>query len=198
MSFSLGLSSGGGSYIRFSPSINAWTLGKEEVALKKVLVDLDSIRTGWGLMAEGQTPQWIWDDVVGKRSVKPEGEFKRGFSVQLYLGPERGWAEWSSNGTGPNMGMEALVGAAWPQKEQNPGKVLVAAYTGSRAERIGKGQTRIPQFDILGWTDRPAEGDDDIPPHDEPVQQRTAPPSTGSRAVPPPAAKKTVDLSDFG
>jgi hypothetical protein len=147
MTFSLGLGGGGGgNYIRFSPSINSWQLGKEEIELKKLVFDLDSIRTGWGLMAEGQAPQWVWDDQVGQRSVKPEGDFKRGFSVRVWLG-----------------------------------------------------STRVPNFEILGWIDRPADdGADEAP---APSATRSAPPSTGSRAVPPPAAKKAAaDLAnmDFG
>lgn len=199
MSFSLGLSGGSGNYIRFSPSINAWQLGKDELDLKKLAFDLGSIKTGWGLMAEGQAPQWVWDDRVGHRSQKPEGEYKRGFSVKVWLGPDRGWAEWSSTGTGPGMGMEALMAQAWDQQADNPGKCLLAAYKGSRAEKIGKGSTRVPNFEILGWIDRPADGDDDIPQNDQPVTQRAAPPATGSKAVPPPSKKAAAeDFSDFG
>lgn len=196
--FSLGLSSGGGNYIRFSPSINAWQLGKDEIDLKKIVFDLDSIRTGWGLMAEGQAPQWVWDASVGHRSLKPDGEFKRGFSVRVWLGPDRGWAEWSSTGTGPCMGFEALAGEAMKQKEQNPGKCVACAYKGSTAAKVGKGSTRVPNFEIVGWIDRPADdGDDDAPVA---AAQRSAPPATGSKAVPPPAARKPADLAnmDFG
>ncbi len=199
MTFSLGLGGGGGgNYIRFSPSINSWQLGKEEIELKKLVFDLDSIRTGWGLMAEGQAPQWVWDDRVGQRSVKPEGDFKRGFSVRVWLGPDRGWAEWSSTGTGPCMGFEAMAGDAMSEKANNPGKCVAAAYKGSTPAKVGKGSTRVPNFEILGWIDRPAAGDDDEAP--APSTTRSAPPSTGSRAVPPPAAKKQADLAnmDFG
>jgi hypothetical protein len=194
--FTLGLSGGGGSYIRFSPSINAWQLGKDEIDLKKIVFDLDSIKTGWGLMAEGQAPQWVWDASVGQRTLKPEGEFKRGFSVMVWLGAERGWAEWSSTGTGPAMGFEAFAGEAMAQKADNPGKVVVAAYKGSTPLKVGKGSTRSPNFEILGWADRPADdGDED----EAPAQTRAAPPATGSKAVPPPSKKAaTADLSDFG
>jgi hypothetical protein len=202
MTFSLGLGGGGGgNYIRFSPSINAWQLGKdkEEIELKKIVFDLDSIKTGWGKMSEGVPPEWIWDDVVGRRSAKPEDtEFKRGFSVRVWLGPDRGWAEWSSNGTGPCMGFEALAGAAMADKADNPGKCVACAYKGSTAVKVGKGSTRTPNFEIVGWIDRPADdGDDEAP---APAPARSAPPSTGSRAVPPPAAKKQADLAnmDFG
>lgn len=192
----LGLSSGGGSYIRFSPSVNSWMLGKDEITLKKVLFDLDSVRTGWGLMAEGQAPVWVWDDAIGRRAMKPEGEFKRGFSVRVYLGPSKGWAEWSSTGTGPCMGFEALFDAAAKDRDANPGLALVAAYQGSRAEKVGKGNTRVPLFDIMGWAEKPADSEDD---DEAPAPVRAAPPATGSKAVPPPSKKAAADdMADFG
>jgi hypothetical protein len=196
MTFSLGLSGGGGNYIRFSPSINAWQLGKDEIDLKKICFDLDSIKTGWGMMAEGQAPQWQWDDDVGRRSLKPEGEYKRGFSVRCWLGSAHGWAEWSSTGTGPCMGFEMFAGAAIEQAAANPGKVAACTYDGSSALKVGKGNTRVPNFTIVGWIDRPADdGDED----EAPAQTRAAPPTTGSKAVPPPSKKvATADLSDFG
>lgn len=198
MSFSLGLSSGGGNYIRFSPSINAWTLGKDEITIKKILFDMETIRTGWGLMAEGQAPQWVWDEAIGRRSAKPDGDYKRGFSVRVYLGPDKGWAEWSSNGTGPCMGFEALAAKAMPDAANHPDQVLVCSYTGSRAEKVGKGNTRVPQFEILGWIDRPSDDADEAPaPAPAPVAQRAAPPATGSRAVPPPSKAVAFD-ADFG
>lgn len=200
MTFSLGLGGGGGgNYIRFSPSVNAWTIGGEEITLKTVLFDMDSIKTGWCMIETGNPPQWVWDDGVGRRTAKPGDEFKRGFSVRMYLGPERGWAEWSTNGTGPCLGFEALAAAAMPQKDENEGKVLAAKYTGSKAEKIGKGNTRVPNFEIAGWVDRPA--DDSAAGEDEaPAPKRAAPPSTGSKAVPPPAKKAPADVAsmDFG
>jgi hypothetical protein len=200
MTFSLGLGGGGGNYIRFSPSINSWQFNKDEFDLKKIVFDLDTIRTGWGLLAEGQAPQWVWDTAVGQRGVKPEGEFKRGFSVRVWLGPDRGWAEFSSTGTGPCMGFEAFAGAAMGQKDDNPGKVVVAAYKGSTPTKVGKGNTRTPNFEILGWIDRPADDADEEEEAPPPKAAAKAPPATGSKAVPPPAAKKAaaVDLSDFG
>lgn len=199
MSFSLGLSSGGGNYLRFSPSINSWQLGKEEIELKKICFDMDSIKTGWGLMAEGQAPQWVWDANVGQRSLKPEGEFKRGFSVRVWLGAERGWAEWSSTGTGPCMGFEALAAQAMAQKDENPGKIVACAYTGSTAAKVGKGSTRVPNFQIAGWIERPADDSADMEEEAPPPKRAAAPPATGSKAVPPPAKKAaTIDLADFG
>ena len=199
MTFSLGLGSGGGgSYIRFSPSVNAWTLGGEEIQLKTVLFDMDSIKTGWCLLEAGSPPQWQWDEVIGRRSPKPGDEYKRGFSVRMWLGPDRGWTEWSANGTGSCLGFENLAGAAMPQKEDNEGKVLATKYAGAKAEKIGRGNTRVPQFDIVGWVDRPADDGDDME-EEAPPPKRATPPATGSKAVPPPSKKAApIDLGDFG
>jgi len=196
MSFSLGLGSGGGSYIRFSPSVNGWIFGGEEITPKKMIFDMDTIKTGWGKVDAGSPPEWVWDDAVGRRGAKPGDDFKRGFSVKVWLGPDRGWAEWSSNGTGPCMGFEALAGEAMGQKED--GKVVAVQYAGSRPEKVGKGNTRVPLFEILGWVDRPAD-DGDEAEDEAPPPKRTAPPATGSKAVPPPSKKSaTIDLGDFG
>jgi hypothetical protein len=195
----LGLSGGGGNYIRFQPSINAWIFDKEELALKKVLFDLDSVKTGWGLMMEGQAPTWVWDQGLGQRAPKPEGEFKRGFSVRMYLGPQRGWAEWSSTGTGPCMGFEALYDVALKDMAANEGMALVATYTGSRAEKIGKGNTRVPLFEVTGWADKPADdsGEDEAPAPKAAAPK--SPPSTGSKPVGAPQKKAAMaDSEDFG
>jgi hypothetical protein len=199
MTLSLGLGGGGGTYIRFSPSINSWQLGKDEFDLKKIVFDLDTIKTGWGLVTEGQAPQWIWDERIGQMGIKPEGDFKRGFSVRVWLGPDRGWAEWSSTGTGPKEGFSQLWSVAGKQKTENDGKVVMCAYTGSTPLKVGKGNTRVPNFEIIGWIDRPSHDDieDEAPTS---ATSRTAPPATGSKVVPPPAAKKQADLAnmDFG
>jgi hypothetical protein len=131
--------------------------------------------------------------------IKPEGDFKRGFSVRVWLGPDRGWAEWSSTGTGPKEGFSQLWSVAGKQKTENDGKVVMCAYTGSTPLKVGKGNTRVPNFEIIGWIDRPSHDDieDEAPTS---ATSRTAPPATGSKVVPPPAAKKQADLAnmDFG
>jgi len=97
----------------------------------------------------------VQDDSVGKKGPQPSPEHKRGFQVVLY-NKEIGAAEWSSNGVGPNMGLEIMYKACAAEREANPGKLPVLEYKGSKAEKIGKGTTRIPQFVLTGWVARPA------------------------------------------
>ena len=159
----LNLSSGSGSgnYIRFSPQANAWTNNNnEEITLKKVVFDIDNIKTGWLLLGVG-VRDWVQDVSVGKKGPQPSPEHKRGFQVVLY-NKEIGAAEWSSNGVGPNIGLEQMYKACAAEREANPNKLPVLEYAGSKAEKIGKGTTRIPQFKLTGWVARPAGLDADF------------------------------------
>ena len=151
----LSSSSGGGNYIRFMPSANAWlNSNKEEFTPKKMVVDTDSLQTGWMHLGEG-VRDWQPDVSVGKKGPQPSADHKRGFSIKLY-NKEMGLAEWSANGTGPNMGLEKLWKAIEAGQAANAGKYPVIEYKGSTLEKIGKGTTRIPNFDLVSWIDRPA------------------------------------------
>lgn len=153
----LNLSSGGGNanFLRFSPQANAWTNSDGvEVELKKVVFDIDNVKTGWLLLSVG-VRDWQPDAELGRKGAQPTPEHKRGFEVTFY-NKEIGTASWSSNGVGPNMGLEQLYTACAAEREAHPGKLPVVEYKGSRMEKIGKGTTRIPQFVIVNWIARPA------------------------------------------
>ena len=160
----LGLSNsgGGGKYIRFMPSMNAWVVNKEEIELKQFVVDHESVKSGWGLMAEGQAPQWIWDERLGVSGKRPDGEYRRGFSIKLYL-KDIGVVEWSSTGTGPVMGFESVFEEIWNAKDKHAGKVPVVKYAGSEAIKVGKGNTRKPKFEVVKWVDRSSIEWDEAP-----------------------------------
>ena len=158
----LNLSSGGGSgnYIRFSPQANAWTNNNnDEITLKKVVFDIDNIKTGWLLLGVG-VRDWVQDESVGKKGPQPSPEHRRGFDITLY-NKEIGSAAWSSNGVGNNISLETMYKACAAERAANPGKLPVVEYAGSKAEKIGKGTTRIPQFKLTGWVARPAGLDAD-------------------------------------
>ena len=154
----LGLMSEGNSeYIRFKPSVNAWIADGEEVQLEDVLLDPSTLKVGWGKIAEGQAPEWSWDEKLGKKSPPPSPDHKRGFSVMLKI-KDKGWREWSANGVGVMKGFSELWNVVGLQVKQNEGKAVLLSYTGARLEKIGQGQTRIPEFEVKSWhtmTDKP-------------------------------------------
>ena len=57
-------------------------------------------------------------------------------------------------------------------------------YTGSKLEKIGKGTTRIPNFNIVSWIDRPAGMDADAAQEAAPAPVAPARPAF----IPPAAA----------
>jgi hypothetical protein len=85
---------------------------------------------------------------------KPSDEHKRGFSVMVYL-KDSGWREWTTTGSGPKMGLEAVWPAIHNGAASNEGKCAKVKYNGATAQAIGKGQTRVPQFELVGWSDKP-------------------------------------------
>ena len=180
----LNLSSAGGSgnYIRFSPQANAWTnnLG-EEIQLKKVVFDINDVQTGWLELGVG-VRNWQPDAALGKKGPQPSPESRRGFIVKFY-NKEVGLVEWSSNGVGSNMSLEKLYLDCAAQQAANAGKLPVLEYTGSKLEKIGKGTTRIPAFNIISWIERPAGMDAEGADHSAPFN----PPAAAPVASPAPA-----------
>ena len=158
----LNLSGGGGSgnYIRFSPQLNAWSNQDGEFTLEKFVFDYENLQTGWMLIAVGIF-EFIPDATLGQKGAQPSADHKRGFKATFY-NKQMGVAEFSANGAGANMGIDAL----WKQiQAQSPvdhaGKLPVVQYTGSRPEKVGKGSTRVPEFNVTGWVARPAALSDD-------------------------------------
>ena len=108
----------------------------------------------WMHLGEG-VRDWQPDASLGKKGAQPSPDHKRGFSIKFY-NKEMGLAEWSANGTGPNMGLEKLWKAIEAGQAANSDKLPVIEYKGSTLEKIGKGTTRIPNFDVVSWIARPA------------------------------------------
>jgi hypothetical protein len=151
---------GSGNYIRFSPQLNAWSNQDGEFTLEKFVFDYENLQTGWMLIAVGIF-EFIPDATLGQKGAQPSADHKRGFKATFY-NKTMGVAEFSANGAGANMGIDAL----WKQiQAQSPvdhaGKLPVVQYTGSRPEKVGKGSTRVPEFNVTGWVARPAALSDD-------------------------------------
>jgi hypothetical protein len=154
MNLNLSNSGGSGNYIRFSPQANAWSNQDGEFTLDKFVFDYENVQTGWMLIATGVF-EFNADDSLGRKGAQPSPEHKRGFKVVFY-NKTMGVAEWSANGAGSNMGLEALYKQVQAQAASNEGKLPVVEYKGSRPEKVGKGSTRVPEFLVTGWVARPA------------------------------------------
>ena len=187
----LNLSGGGGSgnYIRFSPQLNAWSNQDGEFILEKFVFDYEKLQTGWMLIATGMF-EFIPDDSLGRKGAQPSPDHKRGFKA-IFYNKSMLVAEFSANGAGANMGIESLYKQVSAQAAANAGKLPVVEYTGSRPEKVGKGSTRVPEFNVTGWVARPAALSDDNtggfdPEISAPVPVKPAPSPIKAKPVPTP------------
>ena len=188
MNLNLSNSGGNGNYIRFSPQANAWSNQDGEFALEKFVFDIDNVQTGWMLIATGVF-EFNADDSLGRKGAQPTPEHKRGFKVTFY-NKTMGVAEWSANGAGSNMGLEALYKQAVAQRMSNPDKLPVVEYKGSRPEKVGKGSTRVPMFEVTGWVARPpalADGGGAEPEMSTPAPAAKPAPTPVAKPAPSPA-----------
>ena len=89
----MGLNLSNGSFtphIRFMAQSATWQKstndGKEIVEWKHAIFDLAGIKTGWGIFAEGQAPEWVFDPTLAQNAPKPQDgrEWKRGFKLNVY------------------------------------------------------------------------------------------------------------------
>lgn len=186
----LAIPSGGDAspYIRFGAAINAWQMsdadGKPvEFAFDKPAVfDIQNIQLGWLLLETGNRDWKPWPNNV--QQPKPEGEYKAGFDVSVYskqLFGEAPVRSYSSNSTGSVMFIQELYNQAEAAPEFAQGLSPVVQITGSKAIKVGKGNTRVPQFQITQWIARPAAfGADAAPP-------APAAPKAAAKPAPAPA-----------
>jgi len=142
-------------YIQYKPSIDEWAVNKNPITMKGLVVAVDTLRTGWGYIREGIAPEWHWDAVLGEAGPKPGEEFKRGFSLMVWL-REHEWCEWVSNGAGVTRGFSEVWPSVYDGLAKNPGKAACLSYLGSRVQVFGKGTTRIPQFKLVKWIKLPS------------------------------------------
>ena len=152
----LNLSNGnGGAYIRFMAQTKVWeNSDKEAITIDTMVMDLDSVRTGWLLLAVGQR-DWVEDATVGVKGKQPSPDYKYGFSVKLFSKPT-GVVEWCANGVGVTKGFQAIFNACDKAADANPGKVPVIKYEGATSLKIGAKNTAIPNFTLKNWINRPA------------------------------------------
>jgi hypothetical protein len=136
--------------LNFKPSTDQWLLNKEEIQLTEVAINLDSLKTGWGLLAPAMAPDWVWDNVTGRPDPQPTPEYKRAFSIEI-IAALNGTMDWSGTGHGSCAAIETIFDEINKTRGDNPNKVPVFKYTRSDAKKVGKGNTRIPKFEFVGW-----------------------------------------------
>jgi hypothetical protein len=187
------VNSGGGSpFIRFSVEDNEWVRSTPEGDLTPidmlstpVVIDIENIQQGWLALQGGRDwVEWPGNDVM--KCPKPSDAHRQGISVQFYstkLFGDESVRELCSSQVGILEFIKKLYNDA--ESEFGKGKVPAVKIGDATKIKIGKGNSRIPTFDIVKWVDRPDE-----------LDAGASVPSPAAETVPSAAASD--DDVDFG
>lgn len=153
-------------FIRFLASINSWQMSVEggtvEFAFDKpAAFDIQNTQLGWLLLETGNRDWQPWPN--NEQTKKPEGEYKAGFELSVFSTQMFGnepVRQLGSNATGSVMFIQELYAEAERHPEFAKGLTPIVQLTGSKALKVGKGNTRVPQFQIVKWAPRPAAFND--------------------------------------
>lgn len=153
-------------YIRFSASVNAWEMstadGRTEFTWDApVVFDIHGLQLGW-MKIDGMGRDWQPWPSLTQRIPQPDDEYKIGFAIDVVstkLFGDEPVREFSANTFGNVSFIQELYNQCEATDEFKAGQVPVVKITGAKAQKIGKGNTRIPEFEIVKWVDRPSELD---------------------------------------
>ncbi len=157
-----------------------WKIDGVSADIKKFLLDPRSLKTGWGKLATGEAPHWVWADIAGTTMDKPSDEHKPAFQLMVLLNeahgsPVTGWREWSTNQAGARHAIKAIWPGIDAGAKENPGKSAVIAITDYEGQKFGHATVTVPVFKIEAWVDTPgiveAEPAPAPAPAPEPVAQ---------------------------
>jgi len=158
------LSGGGGKpFIRYSPSDDEWTRSCSEGEpvnvdfTGPVIVDIEKTQMGWLKLMGGRDFQpWPNNEPVEK----PSHEHKQGFRVDFFstkLFDDEPIREFSSSSAGVLNFIQDLYNKVEADGKFESGEVPVLKMLTAKKLRLGRGNTRIPQFEILKYVPRPEE-----------------------------------------
>ena len=151
-------------WVSYKPQKDEWVYndGEVEDANPTFIFDYKSIKAGWGKLQAGSPPEYHWWANISIKEPQPSQEHKKALSVDLYFNSEhmKGVYSWTTNANGPVRGILAIYAQIDVEKAGHGEMLPVLKYVGSKEEKFSVGSTRIPQFEIVKWVDRPADWND--------------------------------------
>ena len=129
-----------------------------EVVNFTAIFDMDNLKTGWFLFAPGVAPVKQFDPSLTEPTAKPGEGFKKGFELDIYSEKNLGGVrEFASTAGIVIDAMNDLYDHWTANKADNGGKLPVVKCVGVQPVTNKHGTNFKPQFEIVSWSDRPAE-----------------------------------------
>jgi hypothetical protein len=162
--------------------------------------DLENIEVGWAYFAAGSAPSIHLAKLGSAIPARPDQDHKQAFKVKIVLskacaGTGDQLRELMSSANSVRGAMDKLHDDFVAGSAVNPGKLPAVKVKAVIPVTNKHGTNYTPDFEIVGWVDRPAILSD-APAPSAPAPRAAAPPSTGSTA--PTAQPVNADADDFG
>lgn len=169
--------------------------------------DLENIEVGWALFTAGSQPSIHLAKLGSAIPSRPDQDHKQAFKVKIVLskacaGSGDQLRELMSSANSVRGAMDKLHDDFVAGSALNPGKLPAVKVKAVIPVTNKHGTNYTPDFEIVGWVDRPAALSD--APAPAPAARAATPPATGSTALAaqPASAAATplvsVDADDFG
>lgn len=161
-------------WVSYKPQKDEWVYndGEVEDSNPSFIFDFLNIKAGWGKLQAGSPPEYHWWANRNIKEPQPSEEHKKALSVDLYFNTDhmKGVHSWTTNANGPVTGILTVYAKIFAEKQGE--QLPVLKYVGSEEKKFSVGSTRIPQFEIVKWVDRPGDwGVEETAPAPEPVAE---------------------------
>lgn len=164
-----------------------------EVVNMTAVFDMENLKTGWFLFAPGVAPVKNMDPSLDQATASPGDGFKRGFELDLFSEKNLGGVrEFSSTAGAVIDEMNELYDTWDASRASHPGKLPVVKCGGVVPVTSKHGTNYRPKFEIVSWTDRPAELGGTAA-----KAQQAPPPAAPPAPAPVPVAEATGSDVEF-
>lgn len=148
-------------WLSWKSDAKEWDVDGNKCQVSKILIDPQSIKTGWGHVERGQRPDFVWAEVAGTTMQRPSDKHKAAFEVQAYVSskygaPVDGVRPWRSNGAANLMAIKAIWRELATAAKDNPGKWAVISVTGSEMRETKFKPISVPVLKVDGFAPAPA------------------------------------------
>lgn len=180
-------------YIRFGSNENTWKMSSPEGPVEfdfdsPVVFDLHNLVVGW-LKIDAMGRDWQPWPSNTQRTQQPSEDYKQGFAVNVVskkLFGDEPVREFSANTFGSLQFIKELYDSVENTDEFKQGMCPVVQITGSRVQKVGKGNPRVPEFEVKKWVPRPSElGEAEVQS-----------PPTSATSAPAPVAQAPAPVED--
>jgi hypothetical protein len=148
-------------WVSYKPQKDEWVYndGEVEDANPTFIFDFLNVKAGWGKIQKGAPPEYVWWANRNIKEPQPSEEHKKALSVDLYFNTDhmKGVHAWTTNAYGAVTGILTIYAQIFEEMKAHIDKLPVLKYVGSEEKKFSVGSTRIPQFEIVKWVDRPGD-----------------------------------------